>query len=143
MSDKWIFGLATFATTTCLFALVYAMHSALLYTPEFSYYLIPAIALIVSARGTSWRRKAWFVVGLVAAFSLMDLLVGVTGLQRNVSTVTEVTSPADFIAPALRLVYAVLPLVLPVAAIVLFVGRDPSMLWQPARVLKTGKRRKR
>lgn len=89
-------------------------------------YLVPAVALIIAARGSSWRRKATWLAILLGPLVAVHLVLALTGITTAFATRAGGT-PAG--AVAATLVYHTLPIVWPIAVVLMFVGVRPSMLW--------------
>jgi hypothetical protein len=147
MRDKALFGASCFAVSLALFGAVWGLTAAHLYVPRFLGFLIPAIAVIVCALGVSWRRKAITLVILLAAFTAFDLASAASGLQALATHPVATTSWMSAVSLVMALLYALVPLVFPIAAVVLFVGRDPQVLWAgtgpPTRPARSGRTRRR
>ena len=100
------------------------------------------IAVMIAAQGVSWQRKARFV-GLTAGMALgLHEVARISGLGAADSAAL---SPGPQGATNLQLAAVVAIQVffvaVPLAALTLFVGRRPSVLWTARDVPNRGKRR--
>jgi len=92
------------------------------------------VAVMLAAQGVSWRRKAIFASVTVGLSIALFTFAGVSGIGRAASALT---SPGVVVATNPQLVaFALLQvffLGVPLAALAMFVGRRPSVLWTSAR----------
>lgn len=124
MRNKAIFVGASLLASVVLFGAVALLKASHFYTPWDVEFLLAVVAVMIGALGVTWKRKLIAVVltlGGFSAFSLLTLLTGSPG-----------RGAAGPIVVALSMVYALVPLVYPLAALALFVGTDPAVLWTPA-----------
>jgi hypothetical protein len=97
----------------------------------------PVIAVMLASQGHPWRRKLLFSGGTAALSILLFAVVGNSflGAAADAATSSGAFAPTDWQLAAFVAVQ-VLFLGVPLAALALFVGRRPSLLWskdQPAR----------
>jgi hypothetical protein len=92
-------------------------------------YLVPAIALIVAARGAAWRRKLVWLAILLGPLLGIHLFLALTGVTAAFATTAGGTAAG---AVAATLIYHTLPIVWPIAVVFMFVGGRPAMLWDSA-----------
>ena len=91
-------------------------------------FLIPALAVIVSAFGVSWRRRLLFALGLVGGFVAFDVLVLVSGVDKLLVTVPDLHGA--LLGSALTvLVYHTFNFAFPIAVVLVFTDGKPSRLW--------------
>jgi hypothetical protein len=130
MRDKALFVGASLAVSLALFALIWWMTMAHVYVPEAIGFLVPALSVMACARGVGLRRKTIAIALTLFGFTLFDLIAQNTGLaalaRRPLTGGFEQQA-----VTAVGLLYAFVPLVYPLGALVLFVGRRPSTLWAP------------
>jgi exosortase/archaeosortase family protein len=89
-------------------------------------WLAPALALILAARGASWRRKLAFVSWGVLGFALVSLLLELSGIEDVVWHRVSAAFP-PFIA--LTVLFTAFMIGWPLVMVILFVGRHPERLW--------------
>ena len=89
-----------------------------------------AIAVMLAAQGFSWRRRLLFAGGTAALSLLLYEVVAHSFLGRAASALTalDIAVPTNWQIAAFVAVQ-VLFLGVPLAALALFVGRQPSRLW--------------
>ena len=93
--------------------------------PRHSLTVIPAASVILGARGASWRRKAAFAGAMLGIFVGLDAAFVMSGAMDYVLE----ASGSGLAASTLGVAYGVLSLALPLAFLLVFVRRDPSILW--------------
>ena len=91
-------------------------------------YTLPIVAVMLAAQGATWGRKLGFATATLAVGVLMHALMDAAGLTAAVNSVSAVRGIADR-QVLLVAVDEVLSLAVPFAALALFVGRRPSLLW--------------
>jgi hypothetical protein len=123
---------ARFVTLGVLFAVVlYAVFWLLMATRPQTWQLgyVPAvIAVMLAAQGASWRRKLLFAGATLGLVLLLYAIVAVCGLESGSSslqTSQAATGPQVIAYLATKVAFLALPL----AALAVFVGRRPAMLW--------------
>jgi len=147
MRDKALFVGASIVVSVALFALIAWAVTLHVYVPAEVGYLVPAVAVMACALGVGWRRKATSIALTVGGFTLFDAVTRATGLQ-SIASRPLAGRLGEQATVGLALIYALVPLVYPLAALVLFVGRRPSVLWTapeaprgaPKRRARVGKR---
>lgn len=87
---------------------------------------VPVISAILSARGFSWQRKAYYSLGTLALYLGVGLLAQVTGFHESAQQETGSSQP---FLPFATIIYVVFMSTFPLAMLVLFVGRNPARLW--------------
>jgi hypothetical protein len=150
MRDKALFAAVSVALSFGLFGIAAWLKSAHYYTPLSGGFVLAAIAVMIAARGVSWKRKTLFALSTLGAFTAFDVLTLVTGL-RDTSGSSLAGTPTGSLLSLLGLLGAIVPLVLPLGMLAIFVGNDPSVLWtspsdrQPpaGRHARTGSAKKR
>ncbi len=93
-------------------------------------YLVPALAVIIAARGAAPGRKAAFALGSLAILMLVDLAAAAGGLQAAAVVASADLAQASATGLGAAIVYHVLSIGFPVVVVVAFVGRRASMLWE-------------
>jgi hypothetical protein len=134
MRDKAIFVGASVLASFVLFGTVALLKASHFYTPWDVEFLLAVMAVMIGALGVPWKRKLAAValtLGGFSAFSLLTLLTGSPG-----------RGAAGPIVVVLSMVYALVPLIYPLAALALFVGTDPAVLWTPVAEKKVSGKRK-
>jgi exosortase/archaeosortase family protein len=122
-----------FWTTVVLLSMVIGVAISLLkmglkppYDMTGALWLAPALALILAARGASWRRKLAFVSWGVLGFALVSLLFELSGIEDVVwHRVSAAITP--FIS--LTVLFTAFMIGWPLVMVILFVGRHPERLW--------------
>jgi hypothetical protein len=141
MRDRLLFAASSIGVSFALFGLAAALQAAHYYTPISAGFTMAAAAVLVSALGVPWKRKAQFLGVLIGGFAVFDLLVAMSGLRS-----TALQAPSGLVAAQLSglaaLLLAAFPLVLPLAVLAVFVGSDPALLWTRAPKSPTGRRAK-
>ena len=128
MRGKVLFGSVAIALSVGLFGLVYWARDLV---PVLASYigglLIPAAAIMIAAIGFGWRRKLTFVASLVGGLLLVEWASDATGLTAFLARAIDPRQePLTFVV---SMVYASVVYVFPLVMLVLFVGRQPSRLW--------------
>jgi hypothetical protein len=84
-------------------------------------------SVILCARGFGWGRKIAFAAIVLLGFGAFQRWYDLLGITVGGGFVTELTPTV------LGMVYIVFMMAFPLVVLVIFVGRDPSALWTPAR----------
>ena len=87
--------------------------------------------MLLSAQGAGWRRKLTHFGALAAALLLLVLVSAATGVGEVANAPDQVslaTLPAFIIFTLFSLV---LPWGIPVASLIIFLGGDVRLLWEP------------
>jgi hypothetical protein len=141
MRDKLLFAASCVVLSLALFGLAAAAQAANYYSPMSAGFTMAACAIVASAMGVPWRRKALFLAVLVGGFGLFDLVVAMSGLRM-----AALQAPSGFVSAQLiglaSLFLAAFPLVLPLAVLAVLVGRDPAVLWTRASGRRESRRPK-
>lgn len=140
MRDKAVFAGVSLAVSFALFGIVAALRANHYYTPLNVGFVLPAAAVMIAALGASWRRKLVAIAIMLGAYTAVDALAVVTGFQAAVARPHGTDSAGELVGLAV-IAYSLVPMIFPLAALAIFVGRDPSMLWTPKA--QGGKRRVR
>lgn len=139
MRDKLLFAMSSVAVSLALFGLAAAAQAAHLYAPMSAGFTMAAAAVVVSALGVPWSRKAAFLGVLVGGFAAFDLVVALSGLR-----LAALQTPSGFVSAQMiglaSLFLAAFPLVLPLAVLAVLVGRDPAVLWTRIPKPRDGRR---
>lgn len=91
--------------------------------------VIPVASVILSARGATWSRRLRYAGLVLAVFLTFDYLFVSLGAASYLLGAGGF-GPAAW---ALGVVYVAMSLAFPAGTLLVFVGRDPSMLWtEPA-----------
>jgi len=128
MRDKLVFGAVAIAVSAGLYLALTSMstNGVVLSFNRVSL-LIPACAIMVAAQGVSWRRRMAFASVTLVGCLLIEALPALAGLPVFGD---RVLSPdASQFQLATVFAYTTLRVVFPVAALVVFVGRRPAVLW--------------
>jgi hypothetical protein len=111
--------------------------------PYNSGYLPPVFAVMLAARGVPWRRKLLWVAGTLLLFGATDVVAALAGIERIWSESESTSYVAATVGQGLAgVVYHTFSLVCPLAALALFVGRRPNVLWEPAEASVREKKRR-
>jgi len=141
MRDKAIFAGISIVLSLALFALVSQLKAIQFYTPWDVSAVLAAVAVMVAALGVSWKRKAVAVLATLVGYTAFDLL---GSLVRVALTGGGTPSAAGGMSlMAFSWLYSLIPPLYPLAALVVFVGRDPSVLWTRHRLPVSKRRVKR
>ena len=126
--DPVIFGLGFAALSVGLGLLLwYGKASLWGYTFDRGLLAVAGTSAIIAARGFPWQRKAVYGVLCIGGYLLVGVLGQVTGLHARAAA--ELGAPVAM--PSVwALLYAALLVAYPLAVIVLFVGRNPELLWR-------------
>jgi len=122
--------LTIFVVSVLIYSLVLSAGLAVLpnlpgYSKTSPFIAIAIASVMLGARGVSWRRRlayAGVVLGVFISFNLAFTAVGAWRYLKD----APISSPLVWV---LGIGYVVMGLAFPLAALLLFVGRDPSVLW--------------
>jgi hypothetical protein len=84
-------------------------------------------SVILCARGFGWGRKIAFAAIVLLGFGAFQRWYDLLGITVGGGFA------AEFDASVLGMIYIVFMMAFPLVVLMLFVGRDPSALWTPAR----------
>jgi hypothetical protein len=96
------------------------------YNPSDALIVIPATSAILAARGATWRRRLVFAGIAMGGFLLADYVFLRSGLMHSSF---EGLSQGDPWGSVVAVAYLAFAQGLPFVVMLLFVGRDPSVLW--------------
>ena len=97
-------------------------------SPRVVGFAVPIVAVMLAARGARWSRRVAFAAVTLGGLILVDAVANVTGLRALLDAVDNFqTAPA---LSVLGIAYSIVPIVYSASALMLFVGRRPSMLWE-------------
>jgi hypothetical protein len=130
MRDKLVFIGLSIVISLVLFGGAALLEAAHYYRPFSAGFVLGAAAVMISARGVHWKRKAIYVAVTIGVFTVFDALISVTGLRDLTSASLAGTTSGSLLA-LVSLVCALVPLALPLGMLAAFVGSDPSVLWVP------------
>ena len=119
-----IFIVSVLAYSILLSALIWMLPKGR-FNPSNSFIVLPAVSVMLSARGVAWRRRLAYAAATLGTFLVVDFLFASSGLAASVWPVFGV----ELGASALGVVYMAFSMAFPLAALFVFVGRDPSVLW--------------
>jgi pheromone shutdown protein TraB len=88
---------------------------------------VPVISAMLASQGFGWRRKLTYTAATVGLYILGSQLARVTGLVELASK--QILHPSSFPSLSVAL-YAAYLSTFPFAMLLLFVGRNPSLLWR-------------
>ena len=87
---------------------------------------VPVMSAMLAAQGFSWKRKLAYAAATLGLYVLGTLIAQATGLVDLASQ--QILDPTTF--PSLSVVlYMAYLSTFPFAMLVLFVGRNPTLLW--------------
>ena len=130
MRDKVIFATTALLISVALFALaVWARSLGFAFGLNRASLVIPACAIMAAARGVSWRRRLVFIGVTLVGCLLVELIPALVGLPILVSGSRTVSVDSSPLQLTVIEFYLSARVVFPVAAMVVFVGRTPSILW--------------
>ncbi|MDR3686257.1 MAG: hypothetical protein P4L93_04785 [Coriobacteriia bacterium] len=126
--------IAVLAVSVVLFATVLSVVAWVLpkvnYNPEDALIVIPVASVILSARGASWRRRLLYAGLVIGVFLLVDFAFLASGLmQYSFAGLSQL----DPLPSVLAVVYLFFAQGFPFVVLILFAGRNPSMLWTKPR----------
>jgi len=119
-----IFLGSVFVYSVLLAALIWMLPKGR-FNPSNSFIVLPAVSVMLSARGVAWRRRLAYAGATLGTFLVVDFLFASSGLAASVWPVFGV----ELAASALGVVYMVFSMGLPLGALLFFVGREPAILW--------------
>lgn len=134
MRDKALFVGGSLLASLVLFGALAVLKAENYYTPWDVGFVLGAVAVMIGALGVTWKRKLIAVALTLGGYSVFSLITLLTGSPGR--------GGAGALVMALGMVYSLVQLVYPLAALALFVGADPSVLWTPrtSRPQPSGKR---
>jgi len=114
------------------------------YNPSDALGVIGVASVILSARGASWPRRLLYSGIVIAGFILVDASFLISGLMHYAFAGLAALNPGPSV---LAITFVIFAQVFPLAVLVVFVGRDPSVLWiareQPKKRVNGGGKRRR
>lgn len=121
-------------STAGFFQKLFSMDSMNVVIMNLSYYLIPALSLMIAAAGVPIIRKIKFSVASIAVFFVIDVLGVSFGLLDAASSASGPTRSA--LVTTGTIMYQYFALAFSIAVVIIFVGRNPGVLWEkiPATV---------
>jgi len=87
---------------------------------------VPVISAMLAAQGFTWKRKLIYAAATLALYLLGSAIANATGLIALATD--QLNSGTSFPSPWV-LVYMAYLTAFPFVMLVLFVGRNPSLLW--------------
>jgi hypothetical protein len=96
------------------------------YNPSDTLIVIAVASVILSARGASWRRRLLYSGLVLGVFVLVDFVFLSSGLMRYAFVGLEALDPVPSV---LAVAYMFFAQGFPFVVLLLFAGRNPSMLW--------------
>ncbi len=123
--DTMAFVASVALVSVALSAVVWALPRTL-YNPADLLIVIPVVSIILSARGASWRRKLLYGGLAVGVFLLVDFVFLTTGAMHFAFSGL---SRMRLLPALLAIAYMCFAQGFPFVVLLLFVGRNPSMLW--------------
>ena len=96
------------------------------WNPADALIVIPSAAVILSARGATWRRRLLCAGLVLGVFLLADFVFLASGLMHYAFAGL---SELDVVPSVLAVVYMFFAQAFPFVVLLLFVGRNPAMLW--------------
>jgi hypothetical protein len=128
LSDVLIFFGSVIVYSVLLAALIWMLPKGR-FNPSNSFIVLPAVSVMLSARGVAWRRRLAYAAATLGTFLVVDFLFASSGLAASVWPVFGV----ELGASAIGVVYMAFSMAFPLAALFVFVGSDPSVLWVKVR----------
>lgn len=123
--DVAIFVGSALAYSVLLALLAWSLPRLLSYKPSDSLIVIAAASIILAARGAPYRRKLAHAGVLLGGFVVLDFALTASGFIAWVARGYVV----DPVPTVIGVVYEVFSYGFPLVVLVLFVGRDVSVLW--------------
>jgi hypothetical protein len=119
-----------FAVSVILWALLLSAVTAFVpglpgYGRSDSLIVIPVASVMLSARGATWKRRLLYAGTVLVVFMIFDYLFVTLGAAAYLLRARGF-APAEW---AVGAAYVAMSLAFPAGALLVFVGRDPSMLW--------------
>jgi hypothetical protein len=128
LPDVLIFFGSVIVYSVLLAALIWMLPKGR-FNPSNSFIVLPAVSVMLSARGVAWRRRLAYAAATLGTFLVVDFLFASSGLAASVWPVFGV----ELGASAIGVVYMAFSMAFPLAALFVFVGSDPSVLWVKVR----------
>ena len=100
-------------------------------------FAIAIASVMLSALGVPWPRKLVFATVCLGGFVLFELAFDALGLTARMASFGY-----EMVASVIGTVYIVLVLAYPLVVLLLFVGRDPSVLWVGETPGRSGPKKK-
>lgn len=124
--DVSVFVGSVIAYSVLLSAVVWSLPGLRgVFYPHNSLIVIPVVSVILSARGVPWRRRLSYAGAILGTFLVIDYLFTSSGLAAYAWQFLGV----GLVATALGVFYMVFAQAFPLGVLLLFAGRDPSILW--------------
>lgn len=112
-----------FAAQVVVFSAVLAYLSREIFSNAM--FVIAAASVVLAARGAEWLRRIAYSTALLGGYYVFDRAYELFGLTER----TLQGFGSNPVSNMLGLVYVTVTFAYPVAILVLFVGKTPSMLW--------------
>lgn len=127
-ADKALFAVTFVALSGLLGCAVWVLGGAIAGRENFlqGMVAVPAVSVMLAARGYSWRRKFAYAGITIVFYVLVGVLAQLSGLYAAADS--ETGSSQAFLSP-LTLIYLTFLTTFPLGMLVLFVGRSPHLLW--------------
>jgi hypothetical protein len=143
--DVAIFAGSVLAYSVLFSAIVWTLPRTHGFNPHDALITIPVVSVILSARGASWRRRLTYAGLDVVIFVLADYAFLASGLMAYSFAGLRTF---QLVPSIMAVAYMFFAQVLPFFVLLLFIGRDPSILWvkaasQKAKPGRTGRPRPR
>ena len=87
--------------------------------------------LLVSAQGVRWRKKLVHLAALTGAFLLLVLVSAATGVGEVANAPAQATAETLVPFTLFMLFSLVLPWGIPMVSLIMFLGGDVRLLWEP------------
>jgi hypothetical protein len=134
-SDVGIFVASVVVYSVLLAAGLWWLPSLGGFSPSDSLVTIPVVSVILSARAIDWRRRLAYAGVILGTFLAINFVFAYSGLLTEVGKALG----DDLLASTIGVAYIALSFAFPIGCLLLFVGRDPSILWAKPSV-RTRKR---
>lgn len=126
--DRLIFTVAFLVSSTVLGWLFWtATGSVGGFTLDSAMLAVPVVSAMLCARGFGWKRKAVYVAVTLGVYLLVGVAAGVTGFHAVAARELNSVGPFPSVPTMLYLAFLT---VFPLVMLVLFVGRNPALLWE-------------
>jgi hypothetical protein len=96
------------------------------WNPADALIVIPVVAVILSARGATWRRRLLCAGLVLGVFLLVDFVFLASGLMH---WAFAGLSELELVPSVLAVVYMFFAQAFPFVVLLMFAGRNPAMLW--------------
>ena len=124
--DIAVFVVVTLAWSVALAAFFWLLPKVT-YNPADALITISAASVILAARGVSWRRRLIYAAVVLGIFLLVDYWFLSSGMMHAAFAGLNAGDTGQSVTAVAYMVFAQ---ALPFVILVLFVGRDPSVLWR-------------